>query len=96
MTQSVRAGWLENTGFEPRLFESSLQYRLVKMMPAFFPADPIDIVTGCRKYPPAPLSTGVRILARESIRQCNATFLDIFLMLVSNRLICPDSRIEPP
>ena len=69
MTQRVRAGWLENAGFEPRLFESSLQYRLVKMMPAFFSADSVDIVTGCRKYPlPAPLFTGVRILAIESVR----------------------------
>ena len=66
VAQRVRAGWLENAAFEARLFK---QYRLMKVMPVFFSADSVDIVTGRRKHPlRAPFLAGVRIFAFERIR----------------------------
>ncbi len=59
----------------------------MKMMPAFLASNAIGEVMGRWEYPlPVPLFTGVRILAIESVRQCNAiqSFPDIVLMLTSN------------
>jgi len=70
MAQGVRAGWLENGSLEPRLFESSLQYRLVKMMPALLAGDMVNEMTRCWKHPlPAPLFSSIGIFAFKRIGQ---------------------------
>src|SRR5687767_10463358 len=58
------------------------------MMPALLAGNSIGIVVGSWENPlPWPFSTRVRVFALQRVQHCNVTksFLDIFMMLTSNR-----------
>ena len=68
MPKRMTRGRLEDSCLESGFLKRFLQDRLMEMMSALLPGDPVNIMAGRGEDPlPPPLFVGIRVLARKRI-----------------------------